>query len=91
MKLEEALLDVEVFVNNRPLCYIGEDFEVPVIAPNICYIDKPRVFWRRILTNWMQIAIHEDVTRECSKTVGQRIPPRIARTIRCNRLQKKAK
>jgi hypothetical protein len=43
-ELEEALLDVEVFMNNRPLCYVGEEFEVPVITPNILLHGQPTCF-----------------------------------------------
>ncbi|XP_028399997.1 uncharacterized protein LOC114523318 [Dendronephthya gigantea] len=34
-ELEEVLLDVECLMNNRPLCYQGEEFEQPVITPNL--------------------------------------------------------
>lgn len=34
-ELEEVLLDVETFLNNRPLCYMGEEIEQPVITPSI--------------------------------------------------------
>ena len=34
-ELEEVLLDVEYAMNNRPLCYQGEDFDEPVITPNL--------------------------------------------------------
>ena len=34
-ELEEVLLDVETFLNNRPLCFMEEEFEQPVITPNL--------------------------------------------------------
>ena len=34
-ELEDILLDVECFMNDRPLVYIGEEFDRPVIIPNI--------------------------------------------------------
>ena len=34
-ELEETLLDVECFMNNRPLTYLGEEFDKQVITPNI--------------------------------------------------------
>ena len=40
-ELEETLLDTECVMNNRPLCYQGEDFETPVITPNILIRGKP--------------------------------------------------
>ena len=40
-ELEEVLLDVECIMNNRPLCYVGEEFEEPVITPAILLRGKP--------------------------------------------------
>ena len=40
-ELEETLLDTECVMNNRPLCYQGEEFETPVITPNILIRGKP--------------------------------------------------
>ena len=34
-ELEEVLLDVEQTMNNRPLSYQGEEFEEPVLTPNV--------------------------------------------------------
>ena len=34
-ELRDTLLDVENFINNRPLTYIGEELERPVLSPNI--------------------------------------------------------
>ena len=34
-ELEEALLDIECFMNNRPLCYQEEEIEYPVLTPNL--------------------------------------------------------
>ena len=43
-ELEEVLLDVECFMNNRPLCYQGEEFENPVITPNPLLRGQPANF-----------------------------------------------
>ena len=34
-ELKDALMDVETFMNNRPLTYMGEEAEQPVLTPNI--------------------------------------------------------
>ena len=34
-ELEDVLLSIELFMNNRPLTYIGEEFEKPAITPNM--------------------------------------------------------
>ena len=33
-ELEEVVLDVEVAMNNRPLSYLEEDIQAPVLTPN---------------------------------------------------------
>ena len=33
-ELQEVLLDVEVAINNRPLSYIEEDIQMPILTPN---------------------------------------------------------
>ncbi|XP_070566967.1 uncharacterized protein [Ptychodera flava] len=43
-ELEEVLLDVETFMNNRPLCYMEEDFEQVVITPNLLLLGQPERF-----------------------------------------------
>ena len=43
-ELEEVLLDVESLMNNRPLCYLGEEFEQPVITPNLLLRGQPAYF-----------------------------------------------
>ena len=41
VELEEVLLDVECYMNNHPLCYIEQEFEEPVLTPNILLRGKP--------------------------------------------------
>lgn len=43
-ELEETLLDVECFMNNRPLTYLGEEFEDQAITPNILLRGGPAEF-----------------------------------------------
>lgn len=40
-ELEEVLLDVESFLNNRPLCYMGEEFKTLAITPNLLLRGEP--------------------------------------------------
>ena len=40
-ELEDVLLDVECFMNNRPLCYVGEEFDRPVVTQNILLRGSP--------------------------------------------------
>ena len=41
VELGEVLLDIDCTMNNRPLCYQGEEFENPVITPNVLNRGKP--------------------------------------------------
>ena len=47
-ELEETLLDVECFMNNRPLTYLGEEFEDRAITPNILLRADQRSSWKKI-------------------------------------------
>ena len=33
-ELEEILLDIEIILNNRPLAYIEEEIDYPILIPN---------------------------------------------------------
>ena len=33
-ELEEVLLDTEIILNNRPLAYIEEEIDYPILTPN---------------------------------------------------------
>ena len=43
-ELEEILLDFECFMNNRPLTYMGEEYEGRTITPNILLRGEPATF-----------------------------------------------
>ena len=40
-QLEEVLLDLECFMNNRPLCYYGEEFDQTALTPSILLRGSP--------------------------------------------------
>ncbi len=42
-ELEETLLDVECFMNNRPLAYLGEEFENRPVTPNVLIRGGPTI------------------------------------------------
>ena len=39
-ELEEVLLDVEVRINNRLLCYVEDDIQLPLLSPKIMTLGK---------------------------------------------------
>ena len=43
-ELKEVLLDVECFMNERPLIYIGAECEQPVLTPNLLIWDTQGQF-----------------------------------------------
>ena len=58
--LEEVLLDVECVMNNRPLYYIGEEFEEPVITPAILLSGKPSLVLEQDIE---QLEANDNMTR----------------------------
>ena len=40
-ELQDVLLDVEVALNNRPLSYVEEDVQLPVLTPNALLFGRP--------------------------------------------------
>ena len=42
-ELEEVVLDVEVAVNNRPLGYVEDDVQLPVLTPNSLLYGQPNL------------------------------------------------
>ena len=50
-ELEEALLDVECFINNRPICYVGDECDEPILTPNILLRGTPARFLEEDLEN----------------------------------------
>ena len=42
-ELEEIIIDIETTINSRPLCYVEDDIEFPLLTPNIMLFGKPNV------------------------------------------------
>ena len=40
-ELEEVIIDTEINLNNRPLIYINDDIQFPVLVPNIPIYGQP--------------------------------------------------
>ena len=43
-ELQDILLDVECFMNNRPLTYVGDKCEQPILTPNVLIQGLPCTF-----------------------------------------------
>ncbi|KAK3752127.1 hypothetical protein QZH41_019249, partial [Actinostola sp. cb2023] len=42
-ELEEVMLDVEVAINNRPLTYVEDDVQLPLLTPNVMIYGEPNL------------------------------------------------
>eukprot|EP00794_Sanderia_malayensis_P011523 gene11523-biopygen9194 len=42
-KLKEVMLDVETSLNNRPLCYLEDDIQMPELTPNVMMLGSNNV------------------------------------------------
>jgi len=42
-ELEEVLLDMEVTLNNRPLCYVEDDVQLPILTPSAMMFGQPKL------------------------------------------------
>ncbi|XP_028410372.1 uncharacterized protein LOC114532993 [Dendronephthya gigantea] len=42
-ELEEVILDIEVALNNRPLSYVEDDAQLPLLTPNILQFGRPNI------------------------------------------------
>ena len=42
-ELQDVLLDVEVTLNNRPLSYVEEDVQLPLLTPNMLQFGRPNL------------------------------------------------
>ena len=40
---EEILLDIEIALNNRPLTYVEDDVQLPVLTPNAIMLSQPNL------------------------------------------------
>ena len=60
LTFEEVLLDMESVLNNQPLSYLGEEFEMPVITPNLLFRWQPARFLEE---NGENMSEGEEMTR----------------------------
>ena len=42
-KPQDVLLDVQVTMNNRPLSYVEEDIQLPILTPNLLQFGRPNL------------------------------------------------
>ena len=69
-EFEEIMLDIECFMNNRPLTYIGEEFEGRAITPNILLRGEPATFLEKNAEN--QVTRRLRYLNKCRKQLRKR-------------------
>ena len=69
-EFEEIMLDIECFINNRPLTYIGEEFEGRAITPNILLRGEPATFLEKNAEN--QVTRRLRYLNKCRKQLRKR-------------------
>ena len=42
-ELEEGLLDIETTLNNRPLGYVEDDIQMPILTPHAMIVGRPNL------------------------------------------------
>ena len=48
---DDVFLDVECFIDNRPLCFVGEEFDRPVLIGDVNSKEYRRIIlWRKIIS-----------------------------------------
>ena len=58
-ELEEVLLDIEIILNNRPLTYIEEEIDYPILTPNSLILGRD--------VNFSDAAPHESESETIKK------------------------
>ena len=61
-ELSEVILDIEVAMNNRPLCYVEDDVQLPTLTPNVFLMLNSSV-----LPELQRYHIEERNLRKCAK------------------------
>ena len=69
-KLEVVILDVEVALNNRPLSYVEDDLQFPVLTPNVMMFGKDNLLSTKDLNQIFDCDLRKRASYlECSKQV----------------------
>ena len=42
-ELEEIIIDIETALNSRPLCYVEDDVQLPLLTPNAMLFGQPNL------------------------------------------------
>jgi hypothetical protein len=77
-ELEDTLLDVECFMNNRPLVYLGEELEGRAVTPNILLRGEPVTCLEENVEELEEernaaTEVFKALSRAATKTLDQRV------------------
>ena len=74
-ELQKVILDVEITLNNRPLGYMEDHVELPVLTPNSLLSGQPN-----ILPEMDPSGIEDADLRKCAKSPVAKMVPRICQS-----------
>ena len=74
-ELEEVILDAEIALNNRPLSYVEEDIQLPVLTPQSMMFGQPNLLPEGDVDSVedMDMRKRARYLRRCKDTVNTRI------------------
>ena len=72
-ELQEVLLDVEIVLNNRPLSYLEDDPQLPVLTPSSMLFVNSEAMWRR----WSKEYLHSLCEKHRAQATAQGKTPAI--------------
>ena len=74
-ELQEVILDIEITLDNRPLGYMEDNVELPVLTPNSLSFGQPN-----ILPEMDPSGIEDADLRKCAKSPVVKMVPRICQS-----------
>ena len=73
-ELQDVLLDVEFALNNRPLDYVGDDVQLPVLTPNSLMFNRPNQIPTQVYHNIEEVELRKSAKRleKCKEMLWKR-------------------
>ena len=72
-ELEEILLDIEIVLNNRPLIYIEDDIQMPVLTPNLLFYGQSiMILEERLDEDILEIKRRQRYINKCKEATWKR-------------------
>ena len=76
-ELMSVLLDIEITLNNRPLGYIEDDIQTPILTPNLMILGQPNFGLESDVDNTEDCDLKKRATYTCMVTLDKGVPERL--------------